>query len=499
MKLARRIALAIAAVLVSVLALQGWLAFSRERDLLDRDMRRDELVAARAVAVGLLHELREGDDAEALLQETASGSGLRFGWWEEGTSALPSEIALSPDQRSALASGRPLSTRTRGEGGHDVMWTLLPIENRGILTVRESMEEADGHVARSVAHWVGTALVLALLCSSLIVGIGAVLVGRPIRKLVDHARAVGNGDLSVRCNVVADDELGELARELNAMTERLERDQDTLAEEARRRIQALQQLRHADRLTTVGKLAAGLAHELGTPLNVVHGHARIIQTSAEAPTAAKSGASVIVEQVDRMTKLVRQLLDFARRRAPKREAIEALPLCRRTVELLDAMARARQIELRVDPRSEPVAVGADPAGIQQVLTNLLVNAIHACPEGGHVVLRSETRTIVDAPAAAPDAVPGRYLVLSVSDDGPGVPVEQRERVFEPFFTTKDVGEGTGLGLSVSLGIAQDHGGWIEIGEGAEGGARFDLALPIHREEARESDIVPTATFDRLAS
>jgi len=304
---------------------------------------------------------------------------------------------------------------------------------------------------------------------------------------VHHARAVGSGDLSVRSRPSRADELGELGAEMNAMSSRLSTARDDLAAETERRLQALQDLRHADRLTTVGKLAAGLAHELGTPLNVVRGHGKLILDDLALPDDARDGARVIVEQTDRMTSLVRQLLDFARRRAPRKEQAALDEVCSRAAAMLHALAAKRGVVV-VPPSRGGDDDGAsfdaqvDPAGIQQIVTNLVVNAIQASPRGGKVTIACDRCDGLRPPAGA-DACPEGYLSVVVTDEGPGVAADIEERIFEPFFTTKAVGEGTGLGLSVSYGIARDHGGWIGVDRAPEGGARFSVYLPRRMEAA----------------
>ncbi|MGN6547710.1 MAG: sensor histidine kinase, partial [Aureliella sp.] len=213
-----------------------------------------------------------------------------------------------------------------------------------------------------------------------------------------------------------------------------------------------------------GRMAAGIAHELGTPLNVVAGRAALIASGRLSGDEVTASARTIKSEADRITSIVQRLLDFARGRRPQRVQCELVTIAQRTVSLLDSLAAKRDVQLEIETPSAPTRCFVDESQIQQVITNLIVNAVQATPAGGRV------RLTIDRPEDA-------WLRLRVEDSGPGIPEELRERIFEPFFTTKEVGEGTGLGLSIAYGIVQEHGGRLEISQGELGGAAFDVWLP----------------------
>ena len=246
------------------------------------------------------------------------------------------------------------------------------------------------------------------------------------------------------------------------------------ADETEKRVTALEQLRHADRLRTVGTLASGIAHELGTPLNVISMRAKMIFTGEVPGAEALDSARIIHQQTGRVTKIVRQLLDFARRRTPNRSEIDLAELADKTSQLLAALARSSHVEMKVD-QSEPIRLQVDAAQIEQAITNLVINGIHAMPKGGDltIAIREEQA----APRDQPDRLK-RCAVVEVCDTGIGIAKDNLERIFEPFFTTKGVGEGTGLGLSVTHGIVADHGGWMQAASTLGEGSRFTLYLPV---------------------
>jgi two-component system, NtrC family, sensor kinase len=262
---------------------------------------------------------------------------------------------------------------------------------------------------------------------------------------------------------------------MNRMCDRLVLAREHLASETGARLAAMEQLRHADRLTTIGKLAAGVAHEIGTPLNVMSGYAQLIREEHPPGTTTHQNAAIVAQQTERVAGIIRQLLDFARRRSPRRAVHDLSALATQTAALLESLASKRSTSLEVVAPSDEVEVELDGAQIQQALTNLIVNAVHVSPPGAAVRVEVGRRHV--SPPAGQEGAAGEYAYVEVRDEGPGISEENRERIFEPFFTTKDVGEGTGLGLSVSYGIVSEHGGWIDVESEPGAGARFTIYLP----------------------
>jgi two-component system NtrC family sensor kinase len=365
---------------------------------------------------------------------------------------------------------------------HIVLTSTLPLSiagRAGVLEIREQLTSEAAYVRGTITRIVVMTLVLVVLCYGILVAAGWVLLHRPIDALMAKVARIGAGDLSGPLLLRQRDELGTLGEALNVMCDQLSALRRSSERESDARIAALEQLRHADRLTTVGKLASGVAHELGTPLNVVAAHARMIARRQSQGEEAVQDASVIVEQTERMTGIIRQLLDFARRRKPARTREDLVSLCRQVLAMLEPLARKSSVALELSAGPPQLMAEVDAAQLQQVLTNLVMNAIQAQPGGGRVRLR-----VQDAPAPAAAAADsgadsdGRLgIALVVEDEGPGISDEVRERLFEPFFTTKDVGQGTGLGLPVAYGIIQEHGGRIDVASAPERGSRFTIHLP----------------------
>ena len=243
--------------------------------------------------------------------------------------------------------------------------------------------------------------------------------------------------------------------------------------ERRQRRLAVDQLRHADRLNVIGKLAAGMAHELGTPLSVIAGSAELLQTRRLTPEKRSALVDTIHAQTKRMSRTIRQLLEFGRAAGSSKAPVELNELVAVTKDLLSAVATERGCSIHFEPAQSSIALLANASEIEQVLTNLLLNGMQAMPNGGELRLRT-TVELREAETGAEAS----YACVVVEDDGIGISADDLPRIFDPFFTTKDVGEGTGLGLSITYGIVQDHGGFLEVASRPHGGTRFKVLLPI---------------------
>jgi signal transduction histidine kinase len=300
-------------------------------------------------------------------------------------------------------------------------------------------------------------------------------IARPTRQLLTQIEQIGRGDFENPTDASRKDEFGQLARAINELAHSLRSAQIGAEEQRRARAATLEQLRHADRLSTVGKLASGIAHELGTPLNVVAGRAAMICSDSEDSDESAKHARIILERAEHMTNLIHQLLHFSRRDLKKGETgIYALVV--EAVSLVEPLAQSKGVILNLEASPEQDLVASIDAGqVLQVLTNLLVNGIQAMPSGG--ALRIAASSEVFHQPADPKSAPGRYVGLSVEDEGAGIAQAQIDKIFDPFFTTKSDSEGTGLGLSICHGIVQEHGGWIDVESKPEVGTRFTAFFP----------------------
>jgi two-component system NtrC family sensor kinase len=483
MKLAHKLSLALVATVLGVFGISGSLWVAREARLA-REEASDHLVTmGQAIRPALVHTWTTQGRAAALellryADERFQARGNVTIRWV----ALEAAPGLDAAAIERLRRGEPVAPTP--EGPTDAVMTWVPVRAEGVppgaLELTRAEDQDRAFVARATRSIVLGVLAIALLLVVAVLAAVDRLVGGPLQLLTAQAHRVAGGDLSARTHLEPRSDLGRVAAEMNAMCERLvEAGQAAEAEHAVQ-LATLEQLRHADRLATVGQLAAGVAHELGTPLNVVIGRARLIASGQEQGGAARHSAHIIAGQGERMVQIIRQLLSFARRQAGPKVRGNVAPIVRQTVSMLETMAKKRGVQLQLD---EPLAgdeVVVEVNQLEQALSNLIVNGIQATPEGGTITVG--TRREHARPPAGSGQAEGEYLCMEVRDQGAGIPDQHLAHVFDPFFTTKPVGEGTGLGLSVAYGIARDHGGWIDVTSNQARGSRFSIHLPL--EEAR---------------
>jgi two-component system NtrC family sensor kinase len=270
---------------------------------------------------------------------------------------------------------------------------------------------------------------------------------------------------------------------MNQMCEQLAASREAVRKETEARISALEQLRHTERLATLGRLSSGIAHELGTPLNVVSGRAKLIIEENLKMEDIIECSKIIKDQAERMTKLIRQLLDFARRRAPQKSWIDLKNLSAQVLQMLKPTAEKQNVMLELFKNEDIPLVSIDPFQIQQVLINLAMNGIQAMPKGGH--LEIGLHRISACHPTLNRSMEQNFVAIYVKDEGEGISENNINHLFEPFFTTKNVGEGTGLGLSIAYGIIREHGGWIDVKSKVGEGSCFIIYIPLEVNECAE--------------
>ncbi|MHB1265050.1 MAG: sensor histidine kinase [Gemmatimonadaceae bacterium] len=321
----------------------------------------------------------------------------------------------------------------------------------------------------------------------------------PLDEVVRTAEAISAGDLRRRAEGAGSQEFHTLASSMNRMTDRL------LEERA--------QLVRAEKLAGIGRLAAGIAHEVGNPLGAIHGYAHLLKRELPDRPEAREALAGLERESERIDRIVRSLLDYARDRRLSPVAADAGTVLAGACELLRAQGVLRRIEVHVEGDTAPARVVCDRHDLEQLFVNLLLNAADAMNFEGRITVRVEqldrealrgagaglgrparaaARRRDDPPGSGPwergagsreerwlEAQPAGAQVVQVilADSGPGVPPELRERIFDPFFTTKESGCGTGLGLAIVARIVENCGGTIGVRAAREGGAAFHLLLP----------------------
>ena len=252
----------------------------------------------------------------------------------------------------------------------------------------------------------------------------------------------------------------------------------------RQRRELEEQVRQAQKLESIGRLAGGVAHDFNNLLTVINGYSDMLLAELPEHDPSRGGIHEIRAAGERATSLTAQLLAFSRKDRQRARAVDLNGLVRDLERMLRRLVGEHiEIATRLDESAGPVL--ADPSALNQVLMNLVVNARDAMPGGGRIEIRTEEVEVVAGESPGGDGTPGRYVVLNVTDTGSGIPLEIQARIFEPFFTTKQVGQGTGLGLSTVYGIVRNCDGWIRVDSTPGRGTTMRVFLPRHQGAANE--------------
>jgi two-component system NtrC family sensor kinase len=403
------------------------------------------------------------------------------------TEAPPASRALELGEQ-AVARGDLVTYADAQVGLHFV---AVPLEHQhrryGAVVAAVGMDalERVRDQTRVAAFVFATSAILALVLALDLVG--RRLVHRPLRVLLDTMQRASAGDLQARAPRQRADEIGSVAEGLNAMLDRMSGFNETLRSEverataelreanrellatAQRLFAARRELAASQRLALAGQMAASVAHQIGTPLNVISGHVQILRAELPEGSAGAERLGTVQEQIARVTAIVQSLLDRTRRPPPRLHPIATGLLLEGVAELVRPTLRGRSIELVLELEPGVPAVAVDRDQIEQALLNLITNAIDAMPDGGRLELGARLE--------------GDSVALSVGDTGGGIAPEDLSRVFEPLFTTKPQGRGTGLGLPIVREVISAHGGTVLLEGRADGGTRATIRLPACPEKA----------------
>lgn len=464
MKLAAKIAVGLAGLAVLALAIDGWLQQNRRADLVAMDAEKDWRFGRILQANVETMWVEQGTEvAERLVESTNQATPNREILFKPMGELPPDVQAELPMKRMA----DDVAWRfVPDASGSEMRYIYVPVrapdgETRAAIVAGESLAPRDAFLRGGHERKAAVGLTVLMLSSLLAMLLGSWLVERPAHLIRESMRALGEGRLSPPIQLNRRDEIADIAHELNAVGER---------------VVARERLQHADRLRTIGQLASGVAHELGTPLSVVGVRARLIASGDATGPEAQANARIILDQSARMTAIIRQLLDYARRQGSQSGLVDLRHAVAASLGMLEPLAEKQGVQVETTLPDQPVLVRLDQTQLQQVVTNVAMNGMQAMARGG--VLRVEVGRGPARPPVHYAATTDEWAWIRISDDGPGIPREHLSRVFEPFYTTKPVGEGTGLGLAVVQAIVEEHGGWVTVDSEPGHGAHFSVYLGV---------------------
>lgn len=487
MKVGTRITVATSVVVAATLSLYAYVdlrSASREREAALEEHTRDVALALRSTLElqGLDAALADADEVSVELSNVNRPWGISLVGAETGRGeptgpqgkrmkafleAHLAEMLVRSDDRLlyALPLRRP---SPQSPDGYEVA---------GALEVSASTQHLADAWRGDVLRTLPLVLVIVGLVVAAIMLVSRTVLSRPIDKLLSGIDDVAHGDLSRVLLSEREDEIGALASRFNEMTYSLRESRAETERQNQARNHLESRLFQTEKLATIGQISAEIAHEVGTPLNVIAGRARGLAKKSGDRAAVEKNAHIIAEQAGRITRIIQRLLDFSRRKVGsiETELVDLNTVSLTTMEFLDGKLTAVGVRHSLTRAEELPPVKGHPDQLQQVLINLILNAVEAMPDGG--LLRIETSEVTRRRPGLELAPEQSTVVVEITDSGPGIPAEARDKIFEPFYTSKSGIGGTGLGLAVVHGIVKEHDGWLEVGDGPSGGTRFRVCLP----------------------
>jgi len=438
---------------------------------------------------------------------------------------LINKISNDPRMKKAIETGE-MSAEIDKSGSllttaYKRMTLYSPLWHRGKIIGGVQMEVPVGDLMMRLIESRRVILVTVILDAIVLIVFGSFLLSRvlvkPIKDLLRLTQKISDGDFSQKIDVTSTNEIGQLIGSFNRMIERLGENQESLEnyleslESANKQLkQAQEELIRTEKLASIGRFAAGVAHEVGNPLGAILGYTGILQKEGMDHEEARDYLKRIEKEIERINRIVRELLDFARPSKFEIKAVQVNKILESTLSLLSYQKNFKNIETQLDMQPDLPLIKGDESQLSQVFINIILNAVDAMPDGG--ILRIQTGTgVVENPD--PERLPGIYsrrrkndpmesdysrmrrtdplaallrrfsegnrmVRIRISDTGTGIKKEDLENVFDPFFTTKAPDKGTGLGLSVSLKIVESLGGEIKVESEVGKGSTFEVYLPV---------------------
>lgn len=475
MKISTRMTLSTAALAVLVFGSAGLAQIKIEEHDLRAVAERETTLLGRSLQVAFENAVRDRqiEDVTETLQTLAEvDPDVSIFVFDEGVHLMGASRGAEPrplayEIARGVQAGGDAVVRYSEEGDIPVLNLAFPLHKdapapTAALVLEKPLKELrrDISTTRTMTALITFGFILVVSGSTWVVAHRTI--STPLSRLTRNMQRFREGGLAVESGEEGRDEVGEALTAFKRLAHDLQAARLQATREVEARLQMERCLQDADKLVTLGQLSAVMAHEIGSPLQVLEGRARALKKHAEEPEVVRTTADMLVEQTQRITRIVVQLLSTTRRRPPARTSVNVELLTRRVRDLLEFEAREKGVELVIRCDTDPQIL-ADGDQVQQVVLNLIRNALSAAPPRTQVVVRLSGNE--------------GQLVIDVDDHGSGIPESVRAHLFEPFFTTKAEIGGSGLGLSVVRSIARAHSGTAEFIEKRGPGCLVRVVLP----------------------
>jgi len=438
--------------------------------------------------IGVLHGGNLLNQNEALVDriKEIAYRGVKYKGEDIGTSTIfEADVRISTNVETGDGS-RAIGTRLSQDVREQVLKKGLPwthrafVVNNWYLAAYEPIRDPRGDVIgalsvgvledkftdmrkRAVAMFLGTTLV-AMIAALIVASFSAKGILRPITDLVSASGRWAKGDFDYQVTITRKDEIAKLEEMFNFMAVSLKERDDKLREYAD------QQIMKSERLATIGQLAAGVAHEINNPLGTISIYSQmILDELGRNDDSCRESIAIVMKQTNRAGRIVRDLLEFARQSEPEMRMLNVNDVLTKAIAVTSHPAEMQNVRMLTDLSPELPDIEGDSNKLEQVFINIIVNALQAMPTGGELTARTRMTT-------GP-----RLVEIEISDTGCGIPEEHLSKLFDPFFSTKRTGEGTGLGLSVTLGIIERHNGTIDVKSKVGEGSTFTIRLPVQED------------------
>ena len=505
-------------ILITSMAIYAYLNIASQKKHLTGEVMRGALRISETVRRSTRYDMLryQSDDVHEIIETIGEQEGLEkirvFN--KDGKimfSTDKSEIGEMVDKKAEAcyachSAEKPLERLTtpdrarifQGKAGHRVLGVISPIYNEpdcytpdchahpseqkvlGVLDIGMSLADVDRDIKGAQNKMIFFAVIACLIIAVTIsISINR-YVTRPVRELVKGTRRVAEGDLNGSTPIKGEDEIAQLASSFNQMTSDLKKADEklvdwgkTLEQRVAERTEELRktedQLIKSDKVASLGKLAAGVAHEINSPLTGILTYSSLLLQAKPDGDPDREDLEVIVNETNRCKNIVKGLLDFARQTAPQKTLTDINEVVEKSTNLIAHQASLQNVKIEKKTAPGLPKISVDVGQIQQVFINILLNAIEAMPEGGNLTVSS--------------AREDKMVAVRFTDTGVGIPKENLPKILDPFYTTKEQGSGTGLGLSVSYGIVERHRGKLEVKSRVGKGSTFTVKLPIKEKVA----------------